>query len=228
MYKAVIFDLDGTLLDTISDISDSVNAVLSSMGHSTFSESQYKYFVGMGVDELIKTVMRENGIIGDEFDTIKSGYIQEYAKRNSIKTKPYDGILDMLRKLKDSGVKICILSNKPHFQTEEVVAKYFDDIAFDVVFGKKPEYKIKPDPESALKILEILGITQAEALYVGDTNTDMQTAINAGIKSVGVLWGFRTMNELIAAGAGYIINDPKNILSIVGGMGNDSQFRELS
>ncbi len=217
MYKAVIFDLDGTLLDTISDIADSVNAALRSNGYNEFTEYEYKYFVGKGIDELIRTIIKEGGIGDEEFTKLKNGYIEEYAKRHSAKTKPYEGILELLAELKANGIKTCILSNKPHFQTEEVVDKYFSQSEFDIVFGKLPEYEIKPNPESAEKIIELLGMRKEDILYVGDTNTDIQTAINAGLDSVGVLWGFRTEGELVEAGADYIARDPEDIFKLIKG-----------
>lgn len=217
MYKAVIFDLDGTLLDTISDIADSVNAALKSYGHKEYSENQYKYFVGKGIDELIKRIIEEGNINPNEFDRLKKGYIAEYAKRNSVKTKPYAGILDLLKQLKARGILTCILSNKPHFQTEEVVRKYFGNAKFDIVFGKLPEYPIKPDPQSAERIIELLNLRKEDILYVGDTDTDIHTARNAGLDSVGVLWGFRSEAELAEAGADYLISDPSAIIRIVEG-----------
>lgn len=217
MYKAVIFDLDGTLLDTISDIADSVNAALGSSGYKGFTESEYKYFVGKGIDELIHRVIAEGHIDPSEFHRLRQGYIDEYAKRNSEKTRPYDGIMDLLSQLKSNGIKTCILSNKPHFQTEAVVDKYFSNAGFDIVFGKLPEFQIKPNPESAQRIIELLNLRNEDVLYVGDTDTDIQTAINAGLDSVGVLWGFRTQAELAKAGADFIVEHPKEILSIVEG-----------
>jgi len=215
MYKAVIFDLDGTLLDTISDIADSVNATLKKHGHIEYTNDEYKHFVGKGIDELIKRVILEGGIEQAEFDTLKNGYIEEYALRNSIKTKPYEGILELLNTLKSKGIKICILSNKTHFQTEAVVEKYFGNSHFDVVFGKLPEYKTKPNPESAERIIQLLGLRNEDVLYVGDTSTDIETAINAKLNSVGVLWGFRSESELVKAGADFIVMYPNEILGIV-------------
>ncbi|MBN2540154.1 MAG: HAD family hydrolase [Bacilli bacterium] len=217
MYKAVIFDLDGTLLDTIEDISDSVNQALVSLGYPTFEISDYKYFVGRGVDELITSVIETGEMNPDDFYAIKTGYLQEYGIRKSKKTKPYPGVLSLLENLKQMNIKLCILSNKPHYQTEEVVQTYFQTIHFDIVFGKKPEYQIKPDPSSAKAIQTALNLSDNEILYVGDTDTDMQTAINANYDSVGVLWGFRTESELIASKATYIIKDPSELIAIIEG-----------
>jgi phosphoglycolate phosphatase len=217
MYKAVVFDLDGTLLNTITDISDSVNAVLKSLNYHEFSEEQYKYFVGRGVDELISAVISKGELDPELFYEIKSGYLEEYARRKSSKTKPYPGILDLLTRLIQHKIAICILSNKPHHQTVEVVDKYFKDISFNIVSGKKPEFPIKPNPASLNDMIKKLNLNLEEILYVGDTNTDIETAKNANLASVGVLWGFRKIEELEQAGATYIVNTVDELFSIIKG-----------
>ncbi len=216
-YKAIIFDLDGTLLDTINDIADSVNEALRKRKYHEFTVQEYKYFVGRGLDELITAVIEKGEIDPLEFDEIKEEYIKEYAKRSNNFTRVYDGIFDLLFLLKEMGIKINILSNKPHFQTIKVVRHYLDKVQFDMVYGKKPEFRIKPNPESVLDLISKLGIEKKDVLYVGDTNTDIQTAINAGLRSVGVLWGFRTEAELIKAGADYIVSKPLELLEIIKG-----------
>ena len=215
MIKAVVFDLDGTLLNTITDISNSVNAVLKSMGYYQFSEDDYKYFVGRGVDELITKVIEVGELNPEEFYEIKTGYLEEYAKRKTENTKPYEGIIELLKALNNLQIKVCILSNKPHFQTIDVVEQYFSEIHMTEVYGKKKEFPIKPDPTSLFDMINQLGMERSEILYVGDTNTDMETAVNAGLKKVGVLWGFRTKQELLAAGADYIVEQPSDILRLV-------------
>jgi phosphoglycolate phosphatase len=214
-YKIVIFDLDGTLLDTIQDLSDSVNAVLNKRGYPLFTVNDYKYFVGRGMDELIKTVMEKSGIDSELFEEFKADYVLEYGFRCRTNTRIFDGMMNVLNQLREKGLKLAILSNKPHFQTEEVVDFYFKDFNFDLVYGKKPEFRIKPYPESALDMIKKLNLAKEDVLYVGDTNTDIQTAINAGFTSVGVLWGFRTRSELEEAKADYIIENPSDLLNII-------------
>lgn len=211
-YKAVIFDLDGTLLDTIDDIADSCNAVLERMGYHLFDREAYKHFVGRGVDELIATLIDKGEMDPAEFHELKAGYLEEYAQRQRHHTKVYEGIIPLLKKLKTKGIKLGILSNKPHFQTIDVVKHYLPMISFDMVMGKRPEYPIKPDPTSLEFMLKTWALKKVEALYVGDTNTDMETAANAGVYSVGVLWGFRTKQELIDAGANSIVSSPEEII----------------
>ncbi len=217
MYKAAIFDLDGTLLDTIKDIADSVNAVLSKLGYHEFSIDEFKYFVGKGVDEMISAVIKKGEIDPLLFHEIKSGYMEQYALRHSVNTKPYPGIIELLKNLMNLGTSLCILSNKPHFQTETVVEKYFKGIDFEIIFGKKPEFEIKPNPGSANEIVKQLGVEKEQVLYIGDTNTDIQTAKNAKLDSVGVLWGFRKRAELENEGACWIVQTPSEILKIIRG-----------
>jgi phosphoglycolate phosphatase len=224
-YKAVIFDLDGTLLDTISDISDSFNATLKKYNYPTFSEEKYKYFVGKGIDVLIHRIMERLEMADSEFEKLKQGYIEEYAIRHNAKTKVYSGIMDLLNELKRDKVKVSILSNKPHFQTIEVIQYYFKNFDFDLVYGKKPEFDIKPNPASALDLIAKLNLSAEDVLYIGDTDTDIETAINASFTSVGVLWGFRKKLELINAGANYIVEKPIDIYKIVVGDGDDFKAR---
>lgn len=216
-YKAVIFDLDGTLLDTIEDIADSLNAVFKQKGYAVFSVEDYQYFAGRGIDELIHSAFKKGNIDSKEFDSVKFGYIKEYGKRQNAKTQIFPGIMELLHSLNQLGVSINVLSNKPHFQTEGVMNYYFNDFPFDFVYGKKTNFEIKPNPESALEIVSKLQLTPKDVLYIGDTNTDIQTAKNAKFKSVGVLWGFRKKAELIEAGADYIVSQPNQILNIIKG-----------
>lgn len=216
-YKAIIFDLDGTLLNTIEDIADSFNAVLETLNYQTYDYEAYKYFVGKGIDNLIEQILIAGKLDHAEFDNLKAGYMKEYALRQRNKTRPYPGIMDLFSDLKQIDFSVNVLSNKPHFQTVDVVKYYFDDYPFTQVYGKKPEFRIKPYPESALDLLSKLGLKSEDILYVGDTKTDIETAINAGFDSVGVLWGFRTEKELREAGAKYIVRKPNEIYQIIVG-----------
>lgn len=216
-YKAVIFDLDGTLLNTIEDIGDSFNAVLEVLNYQTYDYEAYKYFVGKGIDNLIEQIIQTGKLDHSEYETLKSGYMKEYAIRQRNKTKPYLGIKDLFDRLKEINILVNVLSNKPHFQTVDVVRYYFNDYPFAQVYGKKPEFRIKPYPESALDLMSKLKLKAEDILYVGDTKTDIETALNAGFDSVGVLWGFRTEKELRDAGAKYIVEKPSEIYHIVVG-----------
>lgn len=224
-YKAVIFDLDGTLLNTIADISDSFNETLKIYSYPTFSEEEYKTFVGKGVDVLIQRILKRLNLPNSEFDKLKQGYIEEYALKQNNKTKPYPGINELLKRLKEKSINVSILSNKPHFQTIDVVKHYFNNFEFDLVYGKKPEFDIKPNPASAIDLITNLKLRADEVLYVGDTDVDIKTAKNAGFDSVGVLWGFRKKEELVKAGADYIVKEALDIYKIAVGDKNDFKSR---
>ncbi|MFA5036487.1 MAG: HAD family hydrolase [Candidatus Izemoplasmatales bacterium] len=213
--KAIIFDLDGTLLDTINDISDSMNAALKQYGLLTFSVEEYKYFVGSGVDELVRNTITTQKADMGLFADLKTIYMENYAQRQHVKTKPFPGIKELLEKLNEMGIIINVLSNKPDRDTQTVINYYFPDIKFGRVYGKRPGYEVKPHPKAVNDLIAELPIEKRLVLYVGDTYTDMMTAKNAGLTSVGVLWGFRKLAELQAGDATYIVSKPEEILTIL-------------
>ncbi len=207
--SGVLFDLDGTLLDTLADIADSVNAALAENGLPPHPEQSYRRFVGDGVKNLIA---RATG--GDEQRSaaVLAAYRREYALRLCDKTKPYRGILPTLRALRRKGVPCCVFSNKPHEDTLTLVARLFPRHSFAAVAGQKEGVPIKPDPTGALALCESLGLSPREILYVGDSGVDMQTARAAGMRPLGVSWGFRGREELLAFGAEALLNHPRELL----------------
>lgn len=217
MFKAVIFDLDGTLLDTISDISYSMNSALKKLNLKEFEIEDYKYLVGKGVDKFVNKIAEIYQLDIDIANKLKISYLEEYAKIKSSKTKPYPGIVKLLKCLENEGISLNVLSNKPNYQVKEAVDKYFNDIKFDYIFGKMPEYPIKPDPTSVKIIISKLKLNLKNILYVGDTSTDMITAKNAGLASAGVLWGFREEDELRQFGASYIVKNTDELYDIIKG-----------
>ena len=210
--KAIIFDLDGTLLDTIEDISDSMNHVLEARGFPRHTVAEYKRFVGDGAANLVKRSVRGSEAAGEILTLLEQEFRADYNKRQTVKTRPYNGISELLAALAERGIKIAVLSNKPHDLTEKIIAHYFPDVTFSAVIGQRAGFPIKPDPAAALEILEILEVRGDDVLYVGDTGTDMQTAKAAALTAVGALWGFREKAELAENGADHYAQRPMDII----------------
>lgn len=202
MKDAVLFDLDGTLLNTIDDIADSANWTLARFGYAERSVDEYRCFVGRGVDSLIRQIMPA-GAGDDLFEQMRAAYTERYTAHMADKTRPYDGAIDALRELRAHGLKLCVISNKPDADAKEVVDRCFPLGTFDLVAGGGI-YPLKPDPALALSLLASVGSTPERALFLGDTSVDMTTARNAGIESIGATWGFRTRSELEESGAAHI------------------------
>jgi phosphoglycolate phosphatase len=215
-FKAVIFDLDGTLLDTIEDLTDSMNAALAGLGFPGRSIEECKQLVGDGLATFVERVLppkaRDNPAIAAR---LAERMRTEYKRRSAVKTKPYEGIAELLNALTEQAMAMAVLSNKPHDSTVEIVKKYFPRWTFRAIFGARDGVPIKPDPAPALEIARILDLAPAQILYLGDTNTDMWTADAAGMFAVGALWGFRTARELKAAGAKILIEKPMDLLSLL-------------
>lgn len=213
--EAIIFDLDGTLLNTINTIEYYCNRALASCGFKPHSADEYKLFVGNGAKLLVERAMSaEREWTQSEFEKVFSVYNELYNADTLYLTEPYSGIIDMLRELKKTGIKTAVLSNKPHFATEDVVKTVFGDDLFDVVQGAVDGVPLKPDPTAAFNIMKKLGVTPERTMFAGDTKVDIATGKGAGLYSVGVLWGFRGEAELTAAGADVIINSPEKITEI--------------
>lgn len=216
MYKAVIFDLDGTLLNTLDDLADSCNYVLSAKGYPTYPVEQYRKFVGNGA-AILMTRIHPAGTSQDELDDSLAKFTEYYSAHKDVKTAPYPGIPGLLQKLKAAGVHICVLSNKPHEISCEIVRQYFGSDTFDIIMGKSPDYPVKPDPTSCNIILSALKLDRNDVLYVGDSNVDMRTAKNAGLTKCGVCWGFRSEEELTSEGADYLAHTSDDIYLLATG-----------
>jgi phosphoglycolate phosphatase len=215
-YSAVLFDLDGTLLDTLGDLGDSMNAVLEALGYAAHDLDAYRYFVGDGVENLVRRALPEN-VRTDEalVRSVVPKMRAEYGRRWKDTTRLYDGIPELLDGLLSKGIKIAILSNKPHTAVLEVVDHFFRQWHFDAVLGARPDIPIKPDAGAALEVSRNLALPPAAFLYLGDTNTDMITAAAAGMYPVGALWGFRPEEELRASGALALASHPRQVLDLV-------------
>lgn len=208
-----MFDLDGTLLNTLPDLADSGNAALSQMGYPVHPVDCYRYFVGNGMEELIKRLLPENCKgdleLGKQLLTLYSG---EYHNRWHNKTTPYPGIVETLTELRNKGFSLSVFSNKPDEFTQNCISHFFPEGTFEIVRGFRSGIARKPSPEGALAILDELKLTPDQVYYVGDTCTDMETAHAAGFYSIGVEWGFRDYEELNASGAKAIIQRPEQLL----------------
>ncbi|MCU0727314.1 MAG: HAD family hydrolase [Planctomycetes bacterium] len=213
VFRAVIFDLDGTLLDTIGDLADSVNAVLARFGLPGHPEDAYKTMVGDGVANLMRRALPGDRR-GDE-EVVRLGVAamrEEYARRWDARTRPYPGIEEMLAGL---DVPSAVLSNKPEDFTVLAVRRFFPHHPFTAVRGARPGEPVKPDPAGALALAAHMAVVPAEILYLGDTNTDMRTATAAGMYQAGALWGFRGAAELSASGARTLLARPEDLLALL-------------
>ena len=214
--KAVLFDLDGTLLNTLDDIAESANFLLERFGHPTHSVDAYRYFVGNGVENLIKVILPEEARTPETLQSMKKIYLERYGAHSLDKTRPYDGVPEITAELKSMPLKLAVVSNKPDADTKFTVSRTFAEGIFDVVAGGKSGMPLKPDPAIVHDVLGTFGISPAEALMVGDTSVDLLTAQNAGCVSVGVLWGFRP-EEVASAGADFVIAHPRELSELIRG-----------
>ncbi len=212
-FKAVIFDLDGTLLNTLDDLADSANHVLSELGFPTHDTDAYKYFIGNGIPKLIERCLpKDRQEYHEKALSMFSGY---YAVHSKDKTAPYKDIPELLKSLSEKGLLLGVITNKAHNIAVSVVEDYFGKNVFGCIRGLDSSIKAKPDPVGALSVAEKLGVKPCEVLYIGDSGVDMQTAENAGFTPLGVLWGFRTKDELLDGGAKFIAENPLDILNFI-------------
>ncbi len=213
MKRAVIFDLDGTLSDSIHSIKYCTDRTVAPYGFGPFSVEQYKYFVGDGAANLVRRALAAGGDTeGVHFEEALARYKELFAVDCMYRVKPYEGIPKLLEELKHRGIKLAVLSNKPHAETVRVVETLFGRDCFDVIRGQSEGVPIKPDPAGVFAILEQLSMTPGEVLYLGDTATDMKTGKGAGAWTVGALWGFRKREELEEHHADAIIAHPLELL----------------
>ena len=212
-YNTLIFDLDGTLLNSLGDLANSVNYALDKLGYPTRTIDEVCSFVGNGIENLIELSVPKN-ISEDDFTKCLATFREHYSKNMNVLTKPYDGILDLLELLKSKELKMAIVSNKVQEGVTNLNNQFFSDY-INVAIGKSPNMKKKPHPDTVFKAIDDLNAIADKCLYIGDSDVDMQTAKNANIKSVGVTWGFRDESILRENGADYIINIPSQLLDII-------------
>lgn len=213
MVKAVLFDLDGTLTDTLQDIADAMNRSLRLHGLPEWPLADYRYLVGDGARKLAQRAVRDRQELALY---VQKEYQAYYETHNLVASRPYEGIPAMLRALQDAGLKLAVFSNKPDADTKNVVAHFFPDIRWTAVRGQMDGVPVKPDPAGALLTAQTLGEAPEHILYLGDTATDMHCAVNAGMIPVGALWGFRTEDELRKSGAVQVAAHPMEVLACAG------------
>ena len=216
MIKLVVFDLDGTLLDTIEDLGDSVNEVLVARGYPTHSYAEYCFFIGDGMENLIKRSLPDE-CLNDEYliEEVVKDYREAYTRNWNNKSRPYEGIMECLADLKSRSIISAVLSNKPHHFTEMCVESLIGSKHFEVVLGQREGVEKKPSPDGAIEICNKMKVDPSDVVFVGDTNVDILTGVAAGMTTIGVLWGFREEEELREAGANYIVSNPDEILEVI-------------
>lgn len=212
-YKAVIFDLDGTLINSIEDLADSCNEMLMAYDLPVHTVEEYKYFVGNGVPKLVERALTAEAAEDKAFyDKALAKFREIYNGRVLNKTRAYSGIRETLAKLMEKEIPMAVCTNKPMEAAKAIINILFEPGTFEIVIGDRPGYPRKPDPTTVLDITRELGVTPEQVVYLGDSGVDMQTAVNAGFFPVGVLWGFRKKEELLADGAKLLIEKPTDLL----------------
>ena len=209
-FDTYIFDLDGTLLDTLQDLANAVNHAMRQMNYPERTIDEVRRFIGNGIRMLIKRAAPQN-ISDEDYNKTLAIFTAYYLEHIADFTKPYDGIVDVIKTLKQKGCKVAVVSNKADEAAKKVVKDFFGDI-FDLVVGKIDRFPSKPAPDSVLYVIETLGADKENCIYSGDSEVDVQTAHNAGLPCIGVTWGNRDIFELIAAGAEYIAEKPHEII----------------
>ena len=214
-YKAILFDLDGTLLDTLEDLAAAANRALDTLGLPAHPTDAYRVFVGDGLRTLAERILPGEQRSAARVDALVAAFEREYSRTWNERTAPYAGVPEMLDRLTTGGYRLSVLSNKPDAFTRLCVEQLLPHWTFAPLYGQRPGVPKKPDPAAALAIAAELGLAPAEVLYLGDTATDMHTARAAGMEAVGVLWGFRSADELRAAGARHLLAHPGELAPLL-------------
>ena len=215
MKQLVIFDLDGTLLNTIQDLGVAANHALELSGYPTHLLSSYPFFVGNGVSRLLERALPEYARTDAEVTSLRRKFIEYYGEHNTDYTTPYPGVPELLSALQERGVKLAVASNKYQSAVDKLIRYYFPNIRWAAIEGQKDDYPVKPDPSIVFDILSKVPTAKADVLYVGDSGVDMETARRACVESVGVTWGFRPVEELRDYYADHIVDDAEQILDYI-------------
>lgn len=209
--RLAIFDLDGTLLNTIADLATGTNQALEKCGFPTHPIEDYPMFVGNGINKLFERALPTEARTEENILHIRTHFLPYYDEHNTDLSSPYTGIPELLEHLQDKGIQMAVASNKYQRATEKLIRHYFPTIRFKAIFGQREGIPIKPHPQVVEEILTLIPVCKEEVIYIGDSGVDMQTAFNAGIESIGVTWGFRPREELVQQGATYIVETTKEI-----------------
>lgn len=215
MKKLVIFDLDGTLLNTIADLAHSTNYALNKLGYPTHEIEKYNFMVGNGINKLFERALPEGEKTEENVLRVRNEFVPYYDIHNADDSRPYPGISALLSYLQSAGIQIAVASNKYQAATEKLVAHYFPEIHFTAVFGQREGINVKPDPTIVFDILNLSNVRKEDVLYVGDSGVDMQTAANAGVTACGVTWGFRPHTELEEFNPAYMADAAEKIKKMV-------------
>ena len=211
MKKLVIFDLDGTSLNTIADLANSTNYALKVLGYPIHEPDKYNFMVGNGINKLFERALPDGEKTEENVLRVRQEFVPYYDQHNADKSRPYPGVTELLETLQTAGMQLAVASNKYQAATEKLIAHYFPNIKFTAVFGQREGIPVKPDPIIVKEILQIAKVQEEETLYVGDSGVDMQTAINAGVTSCGVTWGFRPRTELESFHPDHIVDNAEEI-----------------
>ncbi|MBE6589825.1 MAG: HAD family hydrolase [Ruminococcaceae bacterium] len=216
MIKLCIFDLDGTVLDTIGTIAYYANNALEKNGVAPIEVEEYKYLVGTGIANLVRKMLEFRNCYSEElYGRVYHDYDTAYNADVAYKTTVFDGLREVLDRIKSQGIRMAIVSNKPDFAAQTVITRLYGDGYFDFVTGQKPGAPLKPDPTVVLSVMKDMNVCPEDCIYVGDTSTDMKTGKNARLFTVGVLWGFRGREELLENGADRLAEKPQDLLDCI-------------
>lgn len=213
--KLVIFDLDGTLLDTIEDLANATNHALQQHGFTVHPVETYRFFVGNGANKLIERALPEDKRNPEMVALLKKDFVSYYFANAEACTKPYPGISDLVKKLHAEGYQLAVASNKIHEATVSLVKRFFPEITFSIILGQRDGVPVKPNPQILDEIVDFCGVNKSETIYMGDSGVDASTALAASIDFIGVLWGFRPQAELEQAGATNFIAKPDEALKFI-------------
>ncbi len=213
--KAVIFDLDGTLLDTLGDIADAANRVLTQYGYPTHPQDAYAWFVGNGAKTLMTRALPDNQRQDDVIDACVHGFIADYSEHWHVATTAYPGMIKLINELTHRGIKLSVVTNKPQRFAKVMMDRYFSGVPFYPVLGQQDHIPKKPHPKQALAAAHQMGVMPSDCIFLGDSAVDIETALRAGMHPVGAKWGFRPVQELMEAGAWKVIHHPGDLLGIM-------------